>query len=172
MAADPRQGAVCPQLDREFYLEEVRAATGLSVVAANARIELALDLVRRLPATLAALETGVITLAHARHLSDAVDGVEDRAAHEVEQAALDYAATRRDLASFRRKVRREMLLADRRDVEQRLAAAIAERRVWRTDEDDAMSVVGALLPAPPRPRGDGRTRPAGRPIRTRRPPHP
>jgi hypothetical protein len=53
----------------------------------------------------------------------------------------------RDVASFRRKVHREVLKADPRSADERLADTLADRRVCLSPQGDGTSTVWALLPA-------------------------
>jgi hypothetical protein len=88
IADDPYSDVVAPLLEREFFKEEIRAALGESAESVNGRLLLARSLVHRLSATLAAVESGSITLRHARHLVDAVRLLDDTDALAVEDAVL------------------------------------------------------------------------------------
>jgi hypothetical protein len=149
MAAESFAGAVASELDREWVKEEIRAALGVSAVWVSSQLAFAQALVHRLPATLDAMEAGLITFRHARSLYEALIGVDDVDATKIEATVLPFAAGR-DLVAFRRKVRREVLRLDARTVEERLAAALADRHVWQfaSDRADGMGTVSALLPAP------------------------
>jgi Domain of unknown function (DUF222) len=146
MAEDPMPASVAPELDREWVKEEVRAALRESAVGAEIRLGLARELTRRLPETLAALERGEITLRHARCLVEAVAFLDDQTAASVQATALPFAAGR-DLAAFRRKVAREVLVADPRSALERHADQLADRRVCINAETDGMASLYGLLPA-------------------------
>lgn len=145
IADDPREGTPAPVLEKEYFREELRALLGESAVAIADRIETARALVHRLPLTLAALETGDVTMRHARALCDAVAGLPECDAAAVEQACVPFAAGR-DYTAFSRKIRREVAALDSRTVAERLAAALADRRVWCIP-DAATATFGAVLPA-------------------------
>jgi DNA-binding transcriptional ArsR family regulator len=146
IADDPHTGGLAPTLEKEYFKEELRAALGESAVSVNARLSAAADLVHRLPHTLAAVEAGAITMRHARNLVESVRALDESDARAVEAAALAFAAGR-DFAAFCRKVRREVLKCDSRNVQEQVAAALADRKVWSRPADYGMSVFGALLPA-------------------------
>ena len=147
MADDPLPDSPAPDLDREWVKEDLRAALGESREAAHARLELAKDLVHRLRDTLDAVEAGRITFRQARALSETVTPLDDVDAHSVESAALEFAQTRRDLASFRRKLAREVAKTDPRSMEEQFRDHLAERRVRTSVDSPGMSSFWALLPA-------------------------
>jgi hypothetical protein len=146
LSDDPYAESPVPELDRDWMREELRAALGESAVRVTERVELARTMVHRLPTTLRALESGVLTLRHARHLVQAVTPLPHAAVVAVETAALAFAESH-DLTGFERKVRREVLKLDSRTPEQQLADALGQRRVWVAPQTDGMAVVGAVLPA-------------------------
>lgn len=129
IAADPCDGFPAPFLEKEMVREELRSALGESAISVANRIEVARELLNRLPVALAALSAGELTMRHARLLAEATAPLPDPAASVVEQAAVPFAAGR-DLAAFTRKVRREVLKADPRSRHDQVAAALAERRMW------------------------------------------
>ena len=141
MAAAP----VEHELDREWVKEDVRAALGVSAVAAEGLLELARALTTRLTATLAALKSGRLTFALARLLAEETLALDDEAARAVEAAAL--AGDCFNSTSFRRRVRRLVLKADTRRMEERRQAALAERRVVFTPQEDGTTELWALLSA-------------------------
>jgi hypothetical protein len=99
-----------------------------------------------------ALETGDLTLRHARLLCDAVSGLSVEHATRIETKCVPSAGGR-DLTAFARKVRREVLALDEHTMEEQLrellARALKDRRVWsRPDEyNPALAYFGAMLPA-------------------------
>ncbi len=138
--------SVAPDLDKVWVKEDIRAALGRSAMYVTSRIAFAQALVHRLPDTLSALEAGTVSIAHAHYLYESVLTLGDADAAAVQAAALPFAVGR-DLAAFRRKVRREVVRLDPRTMEQRLDAAIDRRRVWSRPEPDGMTMFGACLPA-------------------------
>jgi hypothetical protein len=89
--ADECGGALAPELDKQFVKEELRAALGESGVSVGNRIDLARELVDRLPLAMAALAAGEITLRHVRLLTDASALLDDSAATAVEAACVSFA---------------------------------------------------------------------------------
>jgi hypothetical protein len=88
-----------------------------------------------------------VTVRHTETLCEAVAGLLDEDAVEVEAAGVPFAAGR-DYTAFARKVRREVLASDSRTVEERFRAAIEDRRVWcGPNLDGATQTFGAALAA-------------------------
>jgi hypothetical protein len=135
-------------LDKQYFVEQLRATLGESLDAVRSRVATAGDLVHRLPDSLAALEAGTITSRQAWRLADQLRPLGDAAAGKVEEAVLEYMGTRRDHSGFCRKVKREVLKHDPRGAEERHTAAIGERRVTVKPVEDGMSWIGGTLPAP------------------------
>lgn len=79
LAEDPDFAPTADPSARHGVREEVACALRLSPQTAAARLADAADLTSRLPATLAAVQSGQITLPHARALLDAVRTLPDRA---------------------------------------------------------------------------------------------
>lgn len=148
ISEEPFAGEPAPELDKQYFLEQLRATLGESMDAVRGRIAMATDLVHRLPDTLAALEAGTITPRQAWRLTDQLRPLDHAAAERVEEAVLEYMQTRREHSGFCRKVKREVLKHDTRGAEQRHSAAMAERRVTVKPVEDGMSWVGGTLPAP------------------------
>ncbi len=86
-------------LDGECARHEIGAALRLSPVTAWQQTRHAADLVHRLPATLAALTAGDISVLQATHLAEAVRELPDAAAATVETRVLE-AAPEQTLAQF------------------------------------------------------------------------
>ena len=145
---DPFTGELTPALDKQYFLEQVRATLGDSLDAVRSRVAMASDLVHRLPDALAALEAGVITSRQAWRLTVQLRELPDTAARKVQEAVLDYMQQRRDHSGFCRKVKREVLKHDPRGAEERHTAAMNDRRVTIKPVEDAMTWVGGTLPAP------------------------
>ncbi len=133
-------------LERSWLREEVACALRLPAGSAQARLVTAHDLVGRLPATLRLLENGVISARHAEALADAVRGLDDEAAGQVETRALDNAPGQ-TLPAFRRAVARAVATADARRVEERREHGMARRRMSLRPVGDGMAELWALLPA-------------------------
>jgi hypothetical protein len=108
-------------------------------------------MVHELPDTLTALEQGRIRVSHARAVADMVRTLDADAAHDIEKAVLPDPAEAAEpmpvTASFRRKLRREVDKADPRSAEAKAAKAAEDRDVWVMPQDNAMSFLGAPLPA-------------------------
>jgi hypothetical protein len=145
---DPFAGELTPGLEKQYFLEQLRATLGESMGAVRGRVAMATELVHRLPDSLAALEAGVISSRQAWRLTDQLRPLSDAAAGRVEEAVLEYMQTRREHSGFCRKVKREVLKHDSRGSEERRATAMAERRVAVKPVEDGMTWVGGTLPAP------------------------
>jgi hypothetical protein len=154
---------------------EVGAALTLSPAAARNRVELARSL-GRLQATRLALAGGRIDLTRARAMVDAVAGLSDEIAAEVEAQVIDKASTQ-TAAALKARLRRAVIRADPAAAEARRKVKVRERGVWREALDDGMArlewtgpveqvettytwLTAAALQAQA---GDGAT---GRPVRT------
>lgn len=148
---DPCTGSVAPKLDRDWAKEDVRACLGESAIGANARIRTATELMHRLPATLAALETGRITARHAQAVVDTTQVLDDEPARQIEQAVLPASSQIGDpvptMTAFRTRLRRARLKSDPRTAEEQAARAAEDRDVWVMPGEDEMSYLGAPLPA-------------------------
>ena len=111
----------------EWAVDEVMVALGLSSAAAAGLLADSVTLAERLPATLDALEAGVIGWAHARMLAEVVGPVKDEARAGVE-ARLLARAEGKTVAQLRVAARRAVLRADAAAATRRLAAAIRDRQ--------------------------------------------
>ncbi len=134
------------ELTRELAAAEVGAALRLAPSSVMAKLQLAEELVRRLPGTLALLEAGQITARHATVLSDAIAPLSDELAATVEHRVLA-GAGRQTVAAFRAAVQRAVLAVDPRQAEERHQAALEDRRVCVRPVADGMAELWALLPA-------------------------
>ncbi|MGY1652180.1 DUF222 domain-containing protein [Geodermatophilus sp. SYSU D01119] len=154
MAAE--RWAVRPELLRsvsEWAAQELCVALSLTATAAEALLVRSLTLVHRLPATLAALETGAV---HAGHVSALVDHVapvaDDTVRAALERDLLAWASRRGTVctpAQLRDKARREVLERKARSAADDLARAVTRRGLsCRPDSCDGMAVVTALLTTP------------------------
>ena len=146
LAEDPDFAPTADPSARHWVREEVACALRLSPQTAAARLADAADLTSRLPATLAAVQCGQITLPHARALLDAVRTLPDPAASAVETTVLTRAA-RQTLAEFKRSVTRAVARHDPRDPVEQHTDAAAQRHVDIYPAEHGMAHLIALLPA-------------------------
>jgi hypothetical protein len=133
------------ELAADLTATEVGCALRLSPVTVTSKLHLADELVRRLPATLAALEAGAITVRHVQILSDAITPLDDADATKVEARVLRRASDQTP-AAFRASVQRSVLAADPRAAEQRHQQALDDRRVCARPAGDGMGELWGLLP--------------------------
>jgi len=143
--------AVAEGEESEQAMQSAVAEVGLMVRvsprAADARVSHALTLAERLPATLAALGRGDISLPSSRAIAEETANLPAAEAATVEQQVLRRAAAQtpgRILAATRRAV----LNADPDAVRRRHERARRERGVWVQDEPDGMAGLYARLSAP------------------------
>jgi hypothetical protein len=139
------------QRGREMELRSIAAELGMATRVNDrtmqAHISDAEVLVRRFGATVHALEQGRISRAHASAIADtgnAIDDAEVRAAFE--QVVLEHAGmnTPGRTRGFARRLAEQL---NPRTIDDRLAEANEERRVWVTELEDGMARLEALLPA-------------------------
>ncbi|WP_131785880.1 HNH endonuclease signature motif containing protein, partial [Protofrankia symbiont of Coriaria ruscifolia] len=129
-----------------FAAEEIAAELHLSPAAAAAQLDLAVTLAGRLPATLAALEAGVIDLGRARAAVEATTALSAAQTATVEQKVLARGG-RAGHSLFRQALRRAVLAVDAAGARRRHAQARRERQVRVRPADDGMAELWALLPA-------------------------
>jgi hypothetical protein len=147
MAAQPvSREANRAELDKHWVREDVACALRVPASTARARLELATELVERLPDTLALLHRGAITMAHATGLAERVRGLDEATARAVEARVLPAADTQ-TAAQFIRCVRRAVFDLDSRPAEQREGDARDGRRVWMRPGENGMGELGAELSA-------------------------
>jgi hypothetical protein len=146
LAVDPVQSDRDVAIEKQWVREEVACALRIAPHTAADRLVLALDVVNRLPATLAALRSGQISVLHARALSEAAAPLPDEVATVLETGVLTRAGEQ-TVGEFRRCVRRAVAKLDARKVEERHQDAVAQRRVVLTAVADGMTELWALLPA-------------------------
>ena len=141
---------VAPEIAQLDGLESAAAEISLMLriapVTANSRLDDALALTARHPATLAALATGRITLCKARIIAEQTAQLSDAHAGSVEERVLDRAATQTP-GQLRRSVRRSVTKADPAALRRRHEAARRERGVSFWELPDGMAMVSACLPA-------------------------
>lgn len=126
------------ETEEHFLGEDVRLALRLSRGAAQARIANARLLVGSLPATLAALESGAISVRHVDAMCEAAERLEAPARPQLESMVLDRAATQTG-AELTRTLNRAVLEVDPDGGERRHRRAHCERSVYRYGEADGMA---------------------------------
>jgi hypothetical protein len=134
------------EFDRDLAAAEVGVALCQPPATVHGRMQLADELVRRLPATLELLHSGAITVRHAQAVAEGVRPLPDALALQVERRVLDRAGEQ-SVAALRRSVARAVLVVDPRSAEERHRAARADRRVCLRPVADGMAQLWALLPA-------------------------
>jgi hypothetical protein len=153
-AMSAERWAARPQVLRpvsEWAAQELVVGLSITAEAAEQLLERSLLLVHRLPATLAALESGVLHAGHLWALLDKVAPIaDDEVRGRVEAAALAFAAGRVTTpAQLGAKLRRLLLTRDARDAGRRLARALRERGVFvRPEGTDGMASLTAVLTMP------------------------
>jgi hypothetical protein len=131
----------------EWAVDEAMATLGLPSRTAGHLLTESVTLVEELPATLAALETGVISWAHVRVMVDLVAPLSDELRPGVE-AQLMAKAPGRTAAQLRATARRAVLRADASQAAKRLARAIRDRSVRMFGDRDGMAGLTAMMSAP------------------------
>jgi hypothetical protein len=131
----------------EWAVDEVMVAFGLSSVAASQLLAESVGLVEQLPATLAALQAGVIGWNHARMLTEVLSPLQPAARAEVEARLLARAGGQ-TVPQLRMAARRAVLRADATAAARRLAAAIRARAVRLYPGADGMGSLAATLSLP------------------------
>jgi hypothetical protein len=144
MAEEPVVKTPLDELDKHWVREDVACALRLSATTAAIRLELARELTR-LPGTLDLLDSGGLTEHHARHLAETVMTLDDATATAVEAAVLAKAPDQ-SLATFKRAVRKAVLVAAPKPAEEAHDEAMTQRRVAWTPVGDGMSEIWMLLP--------------------------
>ena len=135
----------------EWAAQEVVIALSITQQTAEARLERALTLVHRLPATLDALEAGALHPGHLWPLLEHVAPIADaRLRREIEADLLAWMAGRVTTpAQLGDKTRRMVLARDARTAVRRLAAAIRERGVHlRPERTPGMAALTVVLTMP------------------------
>ena len=132
--------------ERGWVREDVACALRMSGMTAQRRLAVAQTLSERLPATLRLLDRGQLNYLHAADLAEAVFGLDDKQAAQVERCVLPR-APEQTLGEFKRSVRRAVARVAAATVEEQRVQAMAERCVGVTPRDDGMAELWALLPA-------------------------
>jgi hypothetical protein len=135
------------ELARMSVTADLAGALRWSHDYAAARMDEATKLVTQLPATVAALAGGRVSLRHAQALAHATIGLPPTVIGKIEKTVLERAPGQ-TVAQFRRSVRAAVVAADPRDAEQKHQAERELRRVCYQPADHAMAWINAYLPAP------------------------
>ncbi|MGH4019142.1 MAG: DUF222 domain-containing protein, partial [Pseudonocardiaceae bacterium] len=125
---------------------EVALMLRVSTRTAAWRVDEAVMLVGRLPAALAALEAGTISLAAARAIAEETINLGAAALAEVQAEVLARAGTQTP-GQIRSAARRAVLRVDPTAARVRHEQAKAQRGVWLHDDPDGMATLLARLPA-------------------------
>ncbi|WP_222268164.1 HNH endonuclease signature motif containing protein [Modestobacter marinus] len=131
----------------EWAVDEVAVALGISGSAAGRLLAESLNLVDRLPDTLAALDAGTLTWTHARVLIELVAPLSEEVQQVAEQRLLRRVAGKTP-AQLRAAARRVVQRLDAAAIGRRVAEAIRDRRVVVHPGDDGMATFAAILPLP------------------------
>jgi Domain of unknown function (DUF222) len=130
---------------KDYYSEEVAAVLRVEGWLARSRMVAATALVTRLPATLVALQAGLVTPVQARLLGETIRDLPDDAAAAIEARVLPRAEDQ-STAQFRRALARAVNRVAPKVAEHARAEAILERRIRVRPAEDGMSTVWGLLP--------------------------
>uniref|UniRef100_UPI0010417EF5 HNH endonuclease signature motif containing protein n=1 Tax=Candidatus Protofrankia californiensis TaxID=1839754 RepID=UPI0010417EF5 len=129
-----------------FAAEEIAAELDLSPAAARMQLDLAVTVIGRLQATLAALEAGAIDLGRLRAVAEATAALSDEKAAAAEAKVLARSG-RASHSLFRQALRRAVLAIDADGAHRRQAQRRRERQVHIRPVEDGMAELWALLPA-------------------------
>src|SRR6195952_3423991 len=130
-----------------FTRDNVAAALRVPPGSMRTKTTAASDLTGRLPATLAMLRSGEISLRHATDLADATRPLTPETATAVETRVLER-APEQTATQFRASVKRAVLrVSSPAEEEKSHADAVAERRVIVTPVENGMAELWAYLPA-------------------------
>ncbi len=129
-----------------FFVDELALALTCSRYAAWSRVHTALDLVDRLPATLAALGAGRICVARARVIAEGTRALSDEHAAVVQEEVLP-AAEGLTPSQLRALVSAAAAAVDPRGDDQAHEDACAARTVRKYPREHGMTGIWALLPA-------------------------
>lgn len=151
-AEDAESGKLELMLPEEITCVEIEAKLRWSSRRSQARLELALGLLERIPAAWSALDTGRIDVAKADALRDLTAQLPVEQARKVAVKVLERAAGQ-TLAGFRKSVRRQVEKLDPDAAAKRRAAAEKGRRVECNPLPDGVAELRAVLPAEDAMRG-------------------
>jgi hypothetical protein len=131
------------QLVDEFAADELAPLLRISRGAAQAQLDLAIELTRRLPATVCALERGDLDLYKARIVAAHTHPLSDTQAAAVEQLVLPRVSTQTP-GQLRVALRRAVLLVDPDGAEARRKARVQERAVLLRPGEDGTAELRAV----------------------------
>ena len=130
----------------EWIIEEVACALAISSRTAATRVHMAVELVRRLPATLTAVEIGQPATYNAQLIAETTAALLDEQAQQLEAVVLPTAG-RLTPTKLRRALARARLRIDPDQVDVDHRTAVEDRRVIVTPRPDGLAELWALLPA-------------------------
>lgn len=130
----------------QWVREEVSTVLRIAPQTAAGRLDVATTLATQLPATLAAMREGRVTMAHARALVESIEQLDDTATARVQRRVLAR-CDGKSVAEFRAHCRRAALAADTRGAQERHESAVEQRSVSFSPELDGMANISAYLPA-------------------------
>jgi Domain of unknown function (DUF222) len=130
----------------ESVAAEVGLITRVASRTAHSRVDLAVTLLQRLPATLAARSAGTISLSSARAIADETVSLDSAGAAEAENRVLRRAGHQTP-SQVRAAARRAVAAIDADAVRRRAEQARRERNVSLTSEPDGMATLSAYFPA-------------------------
>src|SRR5439155_12967474 len=146
LRADPKTGKA------EFVGAEVAMEMLWSRHAAERKVDIATDLIQRLPGTVAALGEGQIDLAKATAVLDLTAPLKVEKARQVEQVVLTRASTQ-TLRQLKDRTRKAVQAIDPEGQQERHEKRVTQRRAEYRPAEDGMAWVAAYPPGRP---GDGR----------------
>ena len=130
----------------EYVADELALILHTTIRTADNRLELALDLTNRLPATLAALDAGDLDLTRAQVIAEVTSPLTPEMAHAIEDHLLP-AAFEQNPGQLRRAASKAIQLADPAGAEERHQRRREGRRVEIWPDTEGMAELYALLPA-------------------------
>lgn len=135
------------QVMEDHVADELKMALVWTRRAAESAVDVAWQLVERLPAVWEALREGRIDLPRARAIADGVSHLDEFVAREVAERILDE-AEELTTGQIRARLRRLAVEFDPDDARKRYEAGVAQRRVTaQAREDGTADLVGENLPA-------------------------
>jgi len=131
----------------EWAIDEVAVALSMTEPGATRVVVQSLQLVERLPGTLAALERGRLTWEHARVMAELVAPLDDSVRDPAERRLLDRLGTKTP-TQLRAAAHRVVARLDAEVIAQRVRDAIRDRRISVYAGPDGMATLTATLPTP------------------------
>ena len=131
----------------EWAVDEVAVALSLSESSAARIVVQSLQLVERLPGTLAALERGLLTWEHARVMAELIAPLDDSVRAQAEDRLLGRLGSKTP-TQLRAAAHRVVARLDGEAIADRVAAAIRDRRISVYPGGDGMATLCATLPTP------------------------